>query len=689
MPAKKQETEKKEPEKKEKPSNYLFWENKACDDESEFCSKLNDFVDTHPVVNKYHGKWKQIIEWVEGNQYTFWDERKGLLPVELRKRKKTVVINIMKPLNEAIEGKLNVNTSVVGVPNSGEQADIKGSEVASRLIAHNDYINGIENIMDDVVYDLLHPGTACTCWNYDKDHPGGYINGAKKGSDKVKRVSEPGEVVGRVVPIFNIRPDTLAKNPDELHFVAEIMEMGREEVQQSFPNATNDILDTMEADEHERLRGTNVPQDERGDVTSYRVIVFFERKSKRFPNGRYMATLGERVIHSGPNPIPDADLPYIFWYYKKSPYSFWGRSPAYYILDIQRELNRTVSLISEHIESWRPKMAVPIGSVARAEAFTVDSFELIEIDPTRGTPTAITMPQLSQQVLEYRDFLISSMDKVSNVHEVSYSRLPQYASRAPASLYSMMLEQENIKLSSMVKKMNKSLVDQAKLRLKLMGKHYKFPRMTRIMGKQRSAAVQYFDAGDLNGNYDVKLEVGVTMNQSTTVQVRLLMELWEKGFFKDNDRNKILQALNMGTAERELRNDVADMEKAMRENQAFLDGKSSELPIYQNLVAPGGQALPSILYIHDDHELHLEYHTDLMKSEEYADMDEKEQEALNKHITEHFILYQALMMRGQGVQATPGQPGGQMATSSPQPQNIPGRPGVPGPTPEAAPPVTM
>jgi hypothetical protein len=52
------------------------------------------------------------------------------------------------------------------------------------------------------------------------------------------------------------------------------------------------------------------------------------------------------------------------------------------------------------------------------------------------------------------------------------------------------------------------------------------------------------------------------------------------------------------------------------------------------------------LYLHDDHKLHLEYHTNLAKSEEAQSWDDEKFKALDEHIMAHWFVVQGALSRG-------------------------------------------
>ena len=607
------ETEKKTEEKpKDKPKekaeeklpreHWLSMEGQSMSEE-ELCEWMARQVTKHPVVKNQHGKWMELIEWELGNQFTMWDEgKRQVLPVDLNVRKKRVVINLMKPLIETIEGKLNFHHSIIGVPNSSEDVDIFGSYAATKLLNFNDHVNSIDDLMEETKDDLLRPGISCAKWIWDIDASGWVApkkaaekgkNGGRMTPDLSQKTEADGEVMGEVLPIFNIRPDPTAKTPKKMRWCMEIKEVRRQEMLDRFSEhgLTERKLDELKEDDSAKEEGRYViSEDVDQEAETYVIREFWEKPNRWYKEGRYLVTCAKMLLYAGKSPSPHGKLPYFFFFFHKSKYSFWARGPLHFVQDIQREFNRMISLISEHIEAWRPKMAVGPGALKRAEAFTTGPFEILEVDFSRGEPKPIQMPELSAQVTAYRDFLISSVDRVSNVHEVSYSRLPQYASRAPASLYSMMLEQESLKLSPMIRRVNKTLVEMARFRLELMDQHYDLPRMTQVIGKQRAATIEYFDRTDINKNFDVRLENGVSINQSNTIQTRLLIEMWEKGILTEQDRLKILEFLPLGTAEYEIRPDIADKRgRSARTRPSLMAAMRSYRSIRCSWMAPGSR----------------------------------------------------------------------------------------------------
>ena len=617
----------------------------------EFVSWVEKQVIKHPVVKQHHGKWRELIEWRNGNQYSKYSDTEGdIIPADLKTRKLKIVINVMKPLVETIEGKLDLTHNIIGVANSSEATDIFGAQVSTKFIDHNNYINDIEELQEELKEDLLNTGQACRKWMWDRE-----ASGFTKGKEK-KAVKIDGELVGEVIPIFNVRPDPVAKTPQKMRWLIELKEITVEEAKKVF-KLTNAEAEKLKGDDAKKYEGMYEKEEEKDkDEDTVVIWEFWEKTNDRHDKGRYIVSCRDAVLYFGENPAPNHELPYFFFYYDKSKYSFWAKGPLHYIQDIQRWYNRMVSLEAEHIEAWRPKMAIPPNAMKNRASFTVDNFELIEVDQTKGTLTPVNMPPLGTETPAFRDFLRASVDMVSNVHEVSYARLPQYASRAPASLYQMMLEQENIKLGPMVRFFNKELVRETKLRLLWMDKKYTLPRMVRTIGENRKATIDWYSRAEVNGNYDIRLEQGVSINKSTSIQTRLMLELWKEGVLEKRDRFKILSVLDLGTAEHELRSDVVDVERAVRENQFFSTGEGHKPEIF----------------LHDDHETHLDYHTNLQKTEEYESWDEKQKLDLVNHIAGHFKLFLELqqMAMGGGAVATPGEGTGPGAAPTAGPADV-------------------
>lgn len=651
---------KKKDQPSDAPAESVKWTRYNGEDHTaeEFCGWINAQVTKAPVVLQHHGKWKELLEWKEGNQFSEWDGTSGLVrAVDLKVRKKKVVINFMKPLVEVIEGKLNFSYSVIGYPNSAENKDIVGAQVATKMLAYNDDTVHMDELMEEMKEDLITCGVGVLKWIWDKGASGVMAPRKGKTVNAKKQVEEPGEVMPRCVPIFNVRPDPTAKKPSDIRYVTEIIEITRDEMLSLYPDAKGYLDELGEGGLTAKNEGRNEkPEEKDPDEKTFLIKEFWERPSEDYSEGRLIVTCDTRILHEGSNPSPGHKVPYFFFFYHKTKYSFWSKGVLHHIQGIQREFNRTVSMQSEQNEAWKPKMTVGRGALVRANSLTRDDYEIVEVDYSKGEPKPMQMPELSPQVGAFRDFLLGAKDMVSNVHEVSYSRLPQYASRAPASLYSQMVEQEDTKLAPMVKGINATLIDMARFRLMLMDQHYDRPRLVKIMGENRHATVAWFDKTDLAENFDVRLEQGVSVNQSQAVQARVMLEMFDKGVLdvkNKDDRNKMIRALHFGSAANDFLTDLADSEKAMRENQAFIDDNGWE---------------KVDVYWQDDNVLHLQYHSNLSKSEEAEKWPKEKFTAFDQHQFKHYTLMQGLAASqnaaqpGQGGQPPiPGMPGQQGA----------------------------
>jgi len=119
---------------------------------------------------------------------------------------------------------------------------------------------------------------------------------------------------------------------------------------------------------------------------------------------------------------------------------------------------------------------------------------------------------------------------------------------------------------------------------------------------------------------------------------------------------------------------MADEQRAIRENQAFVNGS------YDRKREDGGV----FVYLHDNPDVHLSYHTNLSKTEEAQKWDTKKWEALQTHIGQHMMILQAMtkMQAQAGAQGNQPKPGGQQVMSAnPNEATMEQEQGVP--TPEA------
>ncbi len=622
------------------------------DSEEQYLAFVEKQILHHPVVKVHHGKWKELNDWENGNQFSKWDaDSQSLVPVNLRRRRKRLVINLMKPLAETIEGKINFMSVFQGVPNSSELGDIQGAQVSTKLLAHNDYINSVEALNEDMKYDLIRTGNSFRKWTWETG-----FNGTGKDGKPVE-----GELIGCVPSVFNIRPDPTAKTIEQCRWLIEIEEVSEDALLDAFPNLKKEDFERYRSDKKEhgssagvhKFSGMNEPVNEKDpEEPTYILAMYWERPTKRYPKGRYIMSIPEVVLWAKENPCL-GEIPFFHFGYKRTGNSLWHSGPMHHVQDIQRDFNRMISIISEHVEGWRPKMVVDKGACLKEGSFTTDNFEILELDLSRGAPMAVQTPQISPEVMNHRDFLIGAKDMVSNVHEVSYSQLPQYATRAPASLYSQMVEQENMKIDPMIQRINRTLKREASFRLRMMAKYYKDKRLVKIVGQNERSSVGYFSGADLNGNYDVKLVIGVNIHQSKIIQQKMILDLKSAGAPIEWDT--IMKLLWDGDISEAIRGDIADEHRADRENQAFMN------LTYGRPFNKGGVQM----LLTDNHEVHLRTHDRLAKSEEAQQWDKKVWDAFNKHLVLHMSLLQNLMQKQAAAMATTTTPPGGAAGSTP------------------------
>ena len=217
----------------------------------------------------------------------------------------------------------------------------------------------------------------------------------------------------------------------------------------------------------------------------------------------------------------------------------------------------------------------------------------------------------------------------------------------------------------MIRRHNRTLKKEVQFRLEMMGKYYKNPRMVKIIGVNERSTIAYFSGSKMEGNYDVKLIVGVSIHQSKTIQQRMMLDLKQAG--APIEWNTIFKLLWEGDISEKIRGDIADEQRASRENQCFLENT------YKKKFKDGGV----LILLWDNHAVHLDMHTKLAKTEEAQRWPDETSEAMNKHILEHMGMLkqqmqaaaaQAAMTQGATVGAGAGgaEAGGGQATDETQ-----------------------
>ena len=153
---------------------------------------------------------------------------------------------------------------------------------------------------------------------------------------------------------------------------------------------------------------------------------FHERPSERYPKGRVVYMVNDRIVRKmdgedGRDENPYHVLgryPFYHFTFDTNKGELWGEPFLAQAWHRQREINQIETQIREHTElCLKPKMLNPIGSRISQDELTATSAQVIKYNAAAGTPTFLDWPQLAPQVFLRRNELIDDVRLQASVTE--------------------------------------------------------------------------------------------------------------------------------------------------------------------------------------------------------------------------------------------------------------------------------
>ena len=179
--------------------------------------------------------------------------------------------------------------------------------------------------------------------------------------------------------------------------------------------------ETQPTTTEEYLPGRHLTSYKGGDKVCVEEWYIDDPDTKKYPRGRMIVRVGRRIVEDKNNPYEDGEWPFDDLVHTIVAHRLWGDTVVRQAGQLQRELNVLDSLIvyNTHISSSSIWFTYP-GSVSASElqaaagvpgqAFTVPNPNMV---PKRDYP-----PALPQAILQYRDDVQDSIDKVMRIQEV-------------------------------------------------------------------------------------------------------------------------------------------------------------------------------------------------------------------------------------------------------------------------------
>lgn len=591
---------------------------------------LEDFRARQLDRKIYETKWQMNINYYIGNQYCVVDGKGDV--VDNYKQymwEEREVYNHIAPIIELRLSKLSkVRPTLNVVPFSDNVDDVSSAKVSKKILTAQTYENMVSKILQE---GTMWSEICGTClykigWNNTK--------GKVVGKDTLGKSIHEGDIEISVVTPFEIYPDSNTySNIEDCASIIHARTLHKDIVKNIWGvEVEGKNIDVYTLDVTPKMmHGNNAYNNMGKKVKKDHVLVIekYEQPSISLPEGRLSIIAGDRLVYIG-------DLPYInyaegkrgFPFVKQVaniiPNSFWGQSIIERLIPIQKSYNALKNRKHEFLNRLSMgNLAVEDGSV------DIDNLEEEGLMPGkvlvyRNGSTAPRMLSTGSVPIDFQyeeNQLLNEFIEISGVSDLISSK--NISGNMSGVALQLLIEQDEVRLLSSAENLKIAVLKMAKMVLRLYKQYATFPHTTRLVGKNGSVELMYWQGSDL-ATEDVVFETEYELNQSLAQKRSSIMEVYNAGLLHDEDgklsngmRHKILSELGFDIWENSMDEKSLQAGQAEKENAMLVtDSKMPE---------------PSEI---DDHEAHITEHTCFVLSNDYL-IQERNNPALRQIMLNH------------------------------------------------------
>jgi len=375
-----------------------------------------------------------------------------------------------------------------------------------------------------------------------------------------------------------------------------------------------------------------------GNLSGILVKEFWERSSRKHPNGRYVVYAEDKVLYAGDNPYPKVQIPFIRVRHLPIPGKFYGDSVVTDLVDIQREYNKTYSQAVESKNlNLRPGLLAVRNQVRTP--FTSQPGVLVEYDliPGAPKPEPIVGKETPATFWRLLDRIEKDFMEVSGQHEVTHAQTGASGAKSGIAI-AYLQEQDDTRLGPTSQDYEDAMERLETNKLRLGRQFYLEPRVGRIIGEDNTVEVFQFSREDIPEDVDVRVQAGSSLPQSRVARQEFIINLWHEKLIRDP--RVALKMLEFGDVEGLYEDLEADMAQAERENETMQQLRVVVVEDWHN------------------HPVHFGEHTRFMKSQEYERLPPDAQTLFRAHIAQHRQFEAADLMAAENAQGQPRQGAG-------------------------------
>lgn len=434
-----------------------------------------------------------------------------------------------------------------------------------------------------------------------------------------------GDVRIEILNMLEVFPDPLAKNLDDAAWIIKAKVRKLDYFKDRFPrgNAVKEedvwLLSSIYDLKQNSMTSVGIAGAQTNEQMRNSAIelVYYEKRSKEYPNGRMVVTASGILLENKELPIGEFDI------VKFDDILVGGRYHSEAIITHLRPVQDQYNITRTKCADWVKKTLggkyiAAKGAGLSQEAINNDSGEVVEYNPVAGAsePKPMQIPTIPAYVYDDIKVLSEEFDFISGINEASRGVAP--GAQMPFRGMALLVEQDQTRISVQT---NRNEIGYARMGcciLKYVGKNYILPRLLKVAGDGLEYAVKEFKGSDLKDNYDVIVIPGSSVPGSKVLKRQDIINAFQMGLLGDPAdpklRAKVLRMMEFG--------DVAEMWK----DQA-LDEQQVKKTI--GSIADGTFDIKNPGHEWDNHAFYIQEMNQYRKTDKFQNLSQKQQGVFN------------------------------------------------------------
>jgi hypothetical protein len=499
-------------------------------------------------------------------------------------------------------------------PATDEISDKQKAKVSTALLRYAQKAYGFDDVKDNMIQWAELTGTCFLLSWYDneKGEKLGEIEEQSTEEDEngnivqlppVKRAVHTGDIQYGLLSPYQVYPESLYKQEisDQRYIIIEQV-MSAEDIYDLYgAEVKGEDISTYS------LTPIFVSQSETNKYAAYtykskkcpdslKVRTYYERRSRRYPDGRMIIVVGDKLIYYGI--MPYKEIPLVSVKSKVTPDQFYGKSLIEDAIPLQRKYNELMNLLMKYIRTT----AVNARYVEEGSIDFDDMEEMAEkpgffVPYKRGfqPPIGIQYVPLDAKIYEQLANTERSMEYIFGVSQLMmFGQAPSGVTSGKA--IGNLKDIDSTRMSLVADNIRDSILHLAKIWLNIYKQYGTGYRAVQAIGQNNMGAALVWCSDDIN-SYDITFEVENELAYSKEQQredalLAFQMGLFadEKGMISDEAKQKLINMLKAGSVSFSPGED--DLQKSMAEKE--------------NAFVYGG-VIPQISRM-DNHRIHIDKH---------------------------------------------------------------------------------